>query len=197
MARQRRTRAEQRASTRDALIDAASEVFAERGFAAASVDAIADRAGYTSGAIYDHFGSKEGVLVAVVERLLAQEPLAFDADSSPSGDFTDQLRAFGRTAARTTRDPGMAALVYEMYACMVRNPDLRERIGPLLGDRLAEMGAAIPTAGRLSGTDVVVLGQAILDGLQLRAALNPELVRDELFAEGFALLAALDTGAPG
>jgi len=53
------TRAESQAQTRQALIDAGAELFIERGFHAASVEAIAERAGYTRGAFYSNFASKE------------------------------------------------------------------------------------------------------------------------------------------
>src|SRR5436309_10047946 len=54
--------------TRDALIDAAADLFARRGFHAASLDDIAAAAGFTKGAIYSNFGSKEDLLLGVVEQ---------------------------------------------------------------------------------------------------------------------------------
>ena len=55
----RRTQAERRASTRAALIAAARELFAEKGFAGAGREEIVERAGVTRGAMYHHFASKE------------------------------------------------------------------------------------------------------------------------------------------
>jgi AcrR family transcriptional regulator len=49
------------------LLEVAEQVFAERGFRLASMDEIADRAGITKPVLYDHFGSKDGLLAAVVE----------------------------------------------------------------------------------------------------------------------------------
>ena len=60
------TRAERRAQTRAALLDAAARVFAERGFGGASVEAIAAEAGYTRGAFYSNFASKEELFVALL-----------------------------------------------------------------------------------------------------------------------------------
>src|SRR6266567_1315782 len=54
--------------TKTALVDAAAEVFARRGFEGASLEEIAETAGFTRGAIYSNFGSKEDLLLAVVER---------------------------------------------------------------------------------------------------------------------------------
>jgi AcrR family transcriptional regulator len=64
----RLTRAEQQAQTRTALIDAAERVFTERGFGGASVEAIAKEAGYTRGAFYSNFESKEELFAELLQR---------------------------------------------------------------------------------------------------------------------------------
>ncbi|HEY2101407.1 MAG TPA: helix-turn-helix domain-containing protein, partial [Pseudonocardia sp.] len=51
-----------RAERERQILDAASAVFAERGYQAASMDAVAERVGVTKPVLYDHFGSKEGLL---------------------------------------------------------------------------------------------------------------------------------------
>ena len=56
-----------RAETRQRLIDAAYEVFAESGIRDAPVEVICDRAGYTRGAFYSNFDSKEQLFLAVFE----------------------------------------------------------------------------------------------------------------------------------
>jgi AcrR family transcriptional regulator len=57
-----------RADRARVVIDAAEEIFAERGFARASMAEIAARAGVTKPVLYDHFGSKDGLLAAVIAR---------------------------------------------------------------------------------------------------------------------------------
>lgn len=57
-----------RARTRERLLDAAYEVFAETGLAAASVEQIAERAGFTRGAFYSNFDTKEELLLALMAR---------------------------------------------------------------------------------------------------------------------------------
>ncbi|WP_159501706.1 TetR/AcrR family transcriptional regulator [Microbacterium sp. 18062] len=64
-----------RENTRARLVDAASEVFAESGLEGASVEAICERAGFTRGAFYSNFGSKEELLLALMRRI-AEEKLA-------------------------------------------------------------------------------------------------------------------------
>ena len=61
------TQGERRADTRQRLLNAAAELFAERGVEGTSIDAIAQRADRTSGAVYDHFGGKDGLLLALLD----------------------------------------------------------------------------------------------------------------------------------
>jgi AcrR family transcriptional regulator len=67
MAARRLTRAESQARTRSALLEAAARVFVERGFAAASVEAITARAGFTRGAFYSNFSSKEELFAELLQ----------------------------------------------------------------------------------------------------------------------------------
>lgn len=64
------TRAEAKARTREALLQAGLELFSEAGFDAPSLDAICERAGYTRGAFYVHFADRDAFAAAVIERIL-------------------------------------------------------------------------------------------------------------------------------
>src|SRR5881392_398168 len=68
METRRGTHAERRAETRQALIDAAARVFVERGFVGASVEAIAEEAGYTRGAFYSNFATKEELFAELLQQ---------------------------------------------------------------------------------------------------------------------------------
>src|SRR5580700_2430005 len=63
------TRERRRQQTRDVLVAAATEVFAERGYEGASLEEIAERAGFTRGAIYKNFSGKEDLFFTVIERM--------------------------------------------------------------------------------------------------------------------------------
>ena len=62
-----KTQEERKAETRARLLTAAAQLFAEQGIDAVSVDAVAESAGRTSGAVYAHFGSKQGLLLALLD----------------------------------------------------------------------------------------------------------------------------------
>lgn len=64
------TRAETKARTREALLEAGLALFSEQGFDAPSLDAICERAGYTRGAFYVHFRDRDDFALAVMERIL-------------------------------------------------------------------------------------------------------------------------------
>ena len=64
-------RSERRARTRAQLLSAAARVYARRGFDGATLDEVAEEAGFTKGAVYDHFGSKENLLFALLDEHLS------------------------------------------------------------------------------------------------------------------------------
>ncbi|MDQ3789200.1 MAG: TetR/AcrR family transcriptional regulator, partial [Actinomycetota bacterium] len=66
----RLSRTESVALTRARLLDAAEEVFAEHGFGRTTLEQIAERAGYTRGAVYANFTSKDDLFLAVLDRWL-------------------------------------------------------------------------------------------------------------------------------
>src|SRR6266511_3980112 len=94
----RRRRQDQQAVTRAQILDAAERIFAREGLRGASVEAIAEEAGYTHGAIYSNFKGKEDLfLVLVEERIdarLAKVYEAADAELSRGGEPLEAARRF-------------------------------------------------------------------------------------------------------
>ncbi|WP_405083099.1 TetR/AcrR family transcriptional regulator [Paenibacillus chitinolyticus] len=68
MARRRLTQEERKKETRQLLLESAVETFAQLGFHGASVDKIAEFAGFSKGAVYAHFQSKEELFLAILEQ---------------------------------------------------------------------------------------------------------------------------------
>lgn len=86
-----------RADRRDQLIGSAEAVFVEKGFGGSSMEDVADRAGVTKPVLYDHFGSKDGLLAAVVERA-GEELLALTAAASATAASSEQALLQGLVA---------------------------------------------------------------------------------------------------
>src|SRR5580693_10572897 len=88
-----RTQEERKADTRARLLDAAAGLFAERGIDAVSVDTVADAAGRTSGAVYAHFGSKQGLLMALLDEWAHSLVTVLAAQFEVAASVEDRLRA--------------------------------------------------------------------------------------------------------
>ncbi|MCU1587959.1 MAG: regulatory protein TetR [Frankiales bacterium] len=93
-----------RADRREQLVEPAEQVFVELGFGNASVEDVADSAGVTKPVIYDHFGSKDGLLAAVVARLgdqmLEQTTAAAGSVDAPEDALREGLVSYFRFVDR-------------------------------------------------------------------------------------------------
>src|ERR1700722_16793441 len=88
-----RTQQERKAETRRLLLDAAATLFAAHGIDAVSVDAVADEAGRTCGALYAHFGSKHGLLLGLMDEWSDSMLTVLAAEFELSPGVRDRLRA--------------------------------------------------------------------------------------------------------
>ena len=116
-------------ATRSALLEAAAQLFAERGVHDSTVDAIAARAGRTSGALYDHFGGKEGVLFALLEGWVQDVAVLIAAELVHTENLPERMA----TLWRNISDPAVGndrwiALEHELWSYAVRNPSAADRL---------------------------------------------------------------------
>jgi AcrR family transcriptional regulator len=127
---ERWTRERRREHTRELLLDAAEHLFASRGFEGASLDEIADAAGYTRGAIYKHFGSKPDLFMEVNrrfnERFLAGFLDLIDPETPP--EELDLTLIAKRWHELQSRDAQAFALGTEFNLYVLRHPEVRERV---------------------------------------------------------------------
>jgi AcrR family transcriptional regulator len=102
-------------ATRERLLLAAVELLQEGGYAAASVAAIAERSGVSTGALYRHFSSKAELFVEVFRAVAEQQLIALGEATSRPGTVVEKLEAIGREFARSLfAQPRLAwALGYE------------------------------------------------------------------------------------
>jgi AcrR family transcriptional regulator len=181
----RMSRTERRERTRQELISAAEACFVSRGFHASSVDEVAERAGYTKGAVYSNFASKEDLFFAVYERRVEQVlteviPGLRRAGAEPAFDW-------GATAAieRRDRDDGWLAVFLEFWAHVLRHPELRDRFAAIharILEPLAEAvqqlaedrGRALPSD--VTASQVALAWNAMEVGLGLERLTQPHTV---------------------
>ena len=184
---QRLTREEKKAQTRERLIEAAAKVFAEKGFAATSLDEVADAAGLTKGAVYSNFENKEDLVRAVLEAHQNRQSGIRDI-ATAAGTLEEQQAIAGRLFSKSVseeRDAFLLLLDFTTYA--LRNPALhadflaRNRAGRKV---IADMLAENPGGGEPFKTDVdraALIFQAIGNGIALEKLVDPEGVPDDLF----------------
>jgi AcrR family transcriptional regulator len=127
---ERWTRERRLQHTRSLLLDAAEEVFAEKGFISATLDDIARAAGYTKGAIYKHFATKEDLFLAVSDRYWRRYFDNFAEVISAEYVGSRELDEIAARWRQLSRDRGAehAALGHEFSLYLLRNPDVRERV---------------------------------------------------------------------
>jgi AcrR family transcriptional regulator len=187
----RLTREESKAKTRQRLLHEAQRLFREQGYAATSLEQIAEAAEVTKGAIYGHFSTKEDVLLSAIET--APTPDYSTLLDDRSRPIRDRLEEFGRIIAfgEATNDRAGLAVSLEFFAALLRNPRALQRFGDDFERRVNELAAA-DDEDPLPGTttrEVWVIGQALFAGLQLYHFVAPDMLTAEVFGRAFELLA--------
>ncbi|MEV5144729.1 ScbR family autoregulator-binding transcription factor [Streptomyces sp. NPDC052727] len=155
--------------TRAQILEAASEIFAARGYRGASVKDIAERVGMTKGAVYFHFPSKESLAIAVVEEHYTRWPATME-----------EIRAQGFTPLETVEE-------------MLRRAAQSFRDDPVMqaGARLQSERAFIDAELPLPYVDwthlLAVLLQEARETGQLRAGVDPAAAARSLVAAFFGM----------
>ncbi len=202
---QRLTRAQSKARTRQQLLDAAAKVFARKGFAGASVEEIAETAGYTVGALYSNFESKDQLLV---ELLVAQRARRIEAVTAvfadPTRDLAAQLVDLARVMGEMAdREPGGA--LGDVGARSLRTPALKRAVSTQLRGQVAELdgllAAALARAGIAPGVapeTVTTVVLALVQGLVRRRRNDRAGVDDEVIDQALRwLFAGIEASSPG
>lgn len=178
------TQEERRAQTREALLEAGADLFARQGVAGASVDAIAKAAGRTSGALYDHFGSKEGLLFALLEDWVDQATLAIVAEQAQATSLDEWVAAMWHTVSRPPSGDGRwIALEHELWSYAAQSDDVR---GYLARRYRAAWAGIDAVAGRWVDADdrpAPRVGPAVVGlllGLEMMRRIDPSAVTDEV-----------------
>jgi AcrR family transcriptional regulator len=195
---QRLTRKERQAHTRERLMRSAASVAARRGLERASLDEVAEHAGFTKGAVYANFESKEDLFLAMVDAHFRARLDELDRILSTEDDPDRQAREAAEGFVRAhSAEPEWQRLFFEFAIYAARNDQfraklveryraLRERIAELLARRAKRLGIepVIPPS------DVAAMTFAMANGMALERMLEPEAVPDELFPEMMAVFFA-------
>jgi AcrR family transcriptional regulator len=194
---QRLTRKQRQEHTRRCLLESAGRVFARRGLTQASVDEVAADAGFTKGAVYANFGSKEELFLEMLDvrfaRRLADMERAMSTDEPPEvqartagRDFIDFLgsdpdwrRLFIEAALHASRDAAFRVKLQEHYATM------RARMADLLRAR-SEAGGFTPG---VPFDQLATMIFAMANGIGFEQLVEPDAVPDDMFSNMLEIFA--------
>jgi AcrR family transcriptional regulator len=178
-----------RDDTREKLFGAAARVFEEQGIGGASIEAVAAAAGFTRGAFYSNFKSKDELIIAMledhVEQSIARIRDLLDRHQNLA-DFIEALKTMGRSQ----QDPlGRSPLLHmEMILFVARAEKRRPELAKRLRARRKLVTDIIETTARNSGRTTIrnpewagALVLALEDGFRLHRLIDPETTPSDSF----------------
>jgi AcrR family transcriptional regulator len=202
--RKRLTRAEAKARTREQLLDAAAHVFAERGYAGASVEEIAAAAGYSTGALYSNFEAKEQLFLELLSarrsRSIARQAAAvaeiLEEDAAAGEDLLALLYQRLENIADASSEP--AALQAEFWLYAVRNPRAMRVVAAKTDERIDALTPLVARAMRQYGADPAIPPEAatrvilaLFQGLKRQRRIDPAVPAELLIQALRWLLAGM------
>lgn len=175
-------RAAQQAQTRAEILDAAELEFEQRGVADVTLDDIAKRAGFTKGAIYSNFESKNDLLFAVLERRKVEVGDRY-IDAAVNVSDADLSEVVGARAAKSQREDIVhQRVLVALWSASMGDEEVAKRFGALRQVHRDDIAAAIRDRAERTGIELTVdvdhlaLG---LNGMSMAmlfdAAINPEI----------------------
>lgn len=165
--------------TRDALVAAAAELFVEQGLEGPSLDAICERAGYTRGAFYVHFATRDELVGAVVETAMRQFVDAIVGEGEPA--LSSIIDAFVRALGEGRFPMSARVRASQVLEACARSWELRVKYLAVLVSARERIGAAV-RRGQADGT--------------VRADLRPEAIAEMLLAMVIGSQVATQLEAP-
>ena len=162
--------------TRNLLLSAAEQVFARVGYEKAQVEQIAEAAGFSKGALYAHFKSKEELFLALYETKTASSlaKLRHALDSAPTRE--EKIDAFRSFYINMSKEKDWALMILEVKLFIRRHPEVREKLRQI-DERVADNMEGALT--RLFGKSARAAGEAlggIFSALVLEADLEPDVL---------------------
>ena len=177
------TRKEKQARTRAKLMRSAGKLFCKRGLEQASVDDIAHDAGYTKGAFYSNFKSKEELFLAMLDQKFGEELERIEAALGTDETADEAARHAGEDLIRFLRsDPEWERLYLEFVAYAGRNDDFRQELLTrcrAMDERLAEVyrrwAGSVGIKSPLPLADITQMTSIMTQGFLMTQQIDPDL----------------------
>ncbi|MCI0620150.1 MAG: TetR/AcrR family transcriptional regulator [Acidobacteria bacterium] len=190
-------RQQKKALTRNGLLETARKVFTEQGYHKTTLDQVADAAGFSKGAVYSNFKSKDDLFLALLDELMEERLHELAADLAVAQRGSDFIGDLARRASRHRMKlaPKWTLLLMEFWTHAAREPEIRrefatrhtrlmENVAQRVTDAAAQRGIAL----RRPMIDVIRALSAIGHGMALEQLIDPGSVEEEFLAELLALI---------
>jgi AcrR family transcriptional regulator len=176
------TRKQKQAKTRSALLDSASKIFCRHGLANASVEQVAEEAGYTKGAFYANFKSKEELFLVMLDEKFSAELERIDRMLAGGDDPGEEAREATEDFMRFSySDPEWPRLFFEFAAHAGRDENFRQELATrcrAMDERLAEIyrrwSADFPVDPPIPHYDIAAITSAMANGFLMHRMIDPE-----------------------
>jgi AcrR family transcriptional regulator len=201
----RLTREQSKANTRERLLAAARSAFAESGFHGASVEEIATRAGFSTGALYSNFDGKEDLFLVLMEREIEEHAREIAQAVAERPSVSERATGGARRwMMMIEREPELLLLFMEFWAYGVRDADVRPKVAERFAQmrrlltRLIEDGAReFELELALPAEQLAIAVDALADGIARQRLADPDAVPDELMGTVLSLLFEAATRSAG
>jgi len=171
--------------TRARILDAAQTIFAEQGFEKTQLEQVAARAGYSRGAIYAHYSSKEDVFLALMEQRVYAKFVAFSELMEREPDCGQRREMFKRWVLDQLSDASLSTLNLEFKLFAMRHPQSREKVKRFYellvkssGERLVDLlfGKGPDKVKRAAVERRIAILGAVLSAVSLESHFRRELL---------------------
>ena len=182
------TRREKQQRTRKSLLSSAARIFCKHGLEGASIDQVAQAAGYTKGAFYANFKSKEELFLVMLDQQFARELERLDRALAGTDEPHEELRAAAADAIHFASGEEWPRLYFEFAAHAARNEEFRQELATrheAMRERLAmifdrwSQGFGIEPPVPLE--DIAAMASFMCDGFLVDRLIDPRL-GEELYA---------------
>ena len=189
-----KTRRQKQEETRSSLLHSAAKLFCSRGLDGASVEDVAQEAGFTKGAFYSNFKSKEELFLVMMDEKFGAELERIDRLLAGTGEARAEANAAAGDFVRYVfSDPEWPRLYFEFVAYAARNEDFRQELATrhrALRARLADVyerwASGFTTKPPVPIADIAAMTDFMADGFLLDKLVDPEL-DDGLYATMLAI----------
>ena len=201
----RLNRADSQKQTRQRLLESANEIFARNGFVGASIDDIAEHAGYSKGAVYSNFRSKEALFLELLHNRMAEELGDLESLLEDGGSAAQILAVLRQRYSSLEKQVVWCLLSAEFQLQAGRNPDFAEPFAALYRNQRKTIARLLTLLAQradsklsMSADELATSLMALTHGIALQRAADPESVPAETAGKAIQmfLTAALASNIP-